>query len=112
MNSRKLVDHLVEEVMKGCAPKRVLEQHLAGVRAELNKEDEVLEALMAMYPDLDAEDANIFDEVMDRYYNEERFPLSMALAELLANEQTSQYFNNRLGELVKQTRFTVGNPEV
>ena len=108
MKKQDMIDRLLEEVVRGQEPRHVLEQHTRAVQDHIQKEQDVVESLLAMYADLTAEDANLFDNHMNKYYEDEQYSLTMAVTDLL-QAKTSQFFNNRLGEIVKRHKFNL-NP--
>lgn len=100
----RMIDKLLEEVVRGQTPMRVIEQHINGVQDHLQKESDVMESLMAVYPDLDETDSSIFDSILDRYYEDAGYGLASVLSDLL-EAKTSKFLNNRLGAMIQDHQF-------
>lgn len=101
MKHKNMVDQLVEEVVRSNQPDHVLEQYMSGVKDHLEREQNIVESLLSLYPNLEEVDADIFDYAMDRYYDDESYSIADALSEMLRSH-SSQFMNHRLAEMVKR----------
>ena len=99
MTNRRAIDRLLNEVIRGWEPHRVVERYLDALNNYTEREHSAIEGLLGLYADLQDEDARVFDRLMHRFHEDDSYPLTAALRDMMA-ANVSEFMQRRVREIV------------
>jgi hypothetical protein len=106
MTNKLIIDVLLEEVMRGRTPVRVIEQYMAGIKQTLQLDQDVMEEILALYPDMAKEDVICVDPILSKYYADETYNILQLVQDIMACSIT-EYTRGRMNEIIKEHNLVI-----